>query len=147
MDRLTLPPGMQRGHGDSGSHSMRDTGHSMPDQPGSRSMLQPMSPGQLPADHGMFGQVAPCLSSCPPLHYMSSLCFCLKVRERASKERQTERKSRERERERAREREIERSCERARECERERERARARARGRELVVDNVWHVFGHLSHI
>jgi len=49
LDRLTLPPGMQRGnaHGDG-----------MPDQPGSQSMLQPMSPGQPSSDGGsMFGQV------------------------------------------------------------------------------------------
>ena len=47
MDRLTLPPGMQRGvaHGDG-----------MPEQPGSQSMLQPMSPGQPPIDN-VFAQV------------------------------------------------------------------------------------------
>ena len=102
MDRLTLPPGMQRGHGDSGSHSRRDTGHSMPDQPGSRSMLQPMSPGQLPADHGMFGQVAPCLSSCPPALLVKPLFLSQECESESESESESERARRERERERER---------------------------------------------
>ena len=40
MDRLSLQHGMQRGGAQ---------GDGMPDQPGSQSMLQPMSPGQPPA--------------------------------------------------------------------------------------------------
>jgi hypothetical protein len=53
MDRLSLQHGMQRGGAQ---------GDGMPDQPGSQSMLQPMSPGQPPADSGAFGQVlVPCV--------------------------------------------------------------------------------------
>jgi len=49
LDRLTLPPGMQRGaHGEAMQAA---------EQPGSQSMLQPMSPAAAPTDSSMFGQV------------------------------------------------------------------------------------------
>ena len=53
LDRLTLPPGMQRGnvaHGEALQAA---------EPPGSQSqsMLQPMSPAAAPTDSSMFGQV------------------------------------------------------------------------------------------